>query len=222
MNFANDNTPRTPAEHRAIVAEQATSGERNYQSGSWPQGQRYHKVSNMRLLTGLAGWQITNKMPRLSAANDNRAINTDYTEITEHDILDADTIVAAVEAEKLEPGKHYREETQEVYVVTKRDKDGQPFAGEWRPIVGVTGSGRRHSAAAPDWSVDDTAEEDKIATVIDCKRIRAKLGTAVCTLLDMAASGATTTEIADTFSMSRAKAEKYVDMAIEKYLQVAA
>jgi hypothetical protein len=86
----------------------------------------------------------------------------------------------------------------------------------------VTGSDRRHSAAAPDWSVDDTAEEDKIAAVIDCKSIRARLGTAVCTLLDMAASGATTTEIAETFSMSRAKAEKYVDAAVEKYLSVAA
>lgn len=222
MHYANDNTPRTPAEHRRLVAEQATSGERTYQGGSWPQGQRYHKAGNMRLLTGLAGYQAMNRMPRLSAANDNRVVNADYTEITEHDILDADTIVAAVEAEKLEPGKHYREETQEVYVVTVRDKNGQPIKGEWRPIVGVTGSDRRHSAAAPDWSVDDTAEEDKVAAVIDCKRIRAKLGTAVCTLLDMAASGATTTEIADTFSMSRAKAEKYVDAAIEKYLQVAA
>lgn len=218
----NDNQPRTPAEHRRIVAEQATEGERNYQSGSWPQGQRYHKAGNMRLLAGLAGWQITNKMPRLSAANDNRAVNADYTEITEKDILDADTIVAAVEAEKTEPGKHYREETQEVYVITKRDRNGEPIKGEWRPIVGVTGSDRRHSAAAPDWSVDDTAEEDKVAAIIDCKRIRAKLGPAVCTLLDMAAGNATTTEIAEAIGVSRAKAEKYVDATIEKYLQVAA
>lgn len=222
MHHDNDNQPRTPAEHRRLVAEQNTSGERAYQSGSWPQGQRYHKAGNIRLLTGLAGYQTMNQMPRLSAANDNRAVNTDYTEITEKDILDADTIVAAVEAEKLEPGKHYREETQEVYVVTKRDKDGEPLKREWRPIVGVTGSDRRHSAAAPDWSVDDTAEEDKVAAIIDCKRIRAKLGPAVCTLLDMAAGNATTTEIAEVLSVSRAKAEKYVDMAIEKYLQVAA
>lgn len=222
MHHDNDNTPRSPEEHRKLVAEQATSGERTYQGGSWPQGNRLHKAGSIRLLTGLAGWQITNKMPRLSAANDNRAVNTDYAEITEKDILDADTIVAAVEAEKTEPGKHYREETQEIYVVTARDDDGKPVKGEWRPIIGVTGSDRRHSAAAPDWSVDGTAEEDKIAAIIDCKRIRAKLGPAVCTLLDMAAGNATTTEIAEAIGVSRAKAEKYVDATIEKYLQVAA
>jgi hypothetical protein len=38
----------------------------------------------------------------------------------------------------------------------------------------------------------------------------------------MAAGGATTTEIADTLSVSRAKAEKYIDAVIEKYLQIAA
>ena len=176
----------------------------------------------MRLLTGLAGWQVTNKMRRLSAANDNRAVNTDYTEISERDVLDADTIVAAVEAEKIEPGHHYREETQEVYLVTARDGDGKPIKGEWRPIVGVTGSDRRHSAAAPAWMVDDTTEEDKAINAIDLQRIRAKLGTAVCTLLDMAAGGATTTEIAEAIGVSRAKAEKYVDAVIEKYLQIAA
>ncbi len=222
MHHDNDNQPRSPEEHRKLVTEQATAGERTYQGGSWPQGNRLHKAGSIRLLTGLAGWQITNKMPRLSAANDNRAVNTDYAEITEKDILDADTIVAAVEAEKTEPGKHYREETQEIYVVTARDDDGQPVKGEWRPIVGVTGSDRRHSAAAPDWSVDDTREEDKMAAIIDCKRIRAKLGPAVCTLLDMAAGNATTTEIAEAIGVSRAKAEKYVDAVIEKYLSVAA
>lgn len=220
MHHDNDNT-RTPAEHRRLVAEQNTSGERAYQSGSWPQGQRYHKVGNIRLLTGLAGWQTLNVMPRLAAANDNFAKDTPI-ESSIRDEVDADTIVAAVEAEKLEPGKHYREATQEVYVVTKRGKDGEPIKGEWRPIAGETTANRHHSAAAPDWSVDDTAEEDKVAAVIDCKRIRAKLGPAVCTLLDMAAGNATTTEIAEALSVSRAKAEKYVDMAIEKYLQVAA
>jgi response regulator of citrate/malate metabolism len=69
---------------------------------------------------------------------------------------------------------------------------------------------------------DDEKEEDKAIKAIDRQRIRAKLGNAVCTLLDMAASGASTTEIADTLSVSRAKAEKYVDQVIEKYLNVAA
>jgi hypothetical protein len=130
--------------------------------------------------------------------------------------------MAAVEMEKKEPGKRYREATQEVYVVTSRDNDGQPIKGEWRPIAGVTGFERKHSGAKPDWSVDGTAEEDKVAAEIDCKRIRAKLGAAVCTLLDMAASGATTTEISNTLSVSRNKAELYVDQVIEKYLQIAA
>lgn len=220
MNYANDN--RTPEEHRRQVAEQATQGERNYQSGSWPQGNRLHKAGNVRLLGGLAGWQILNQMPRLAAANDNRATKTFAVEETERDIVDADTIVAAVKAEEKDPGKHYREETQEIFVVIKRDEVGQPVEGEWRPIDGVAYSKRKHSGATPDWSVDDTSEEDKRLSAIDCQRIRAKLGTAVCALMDMAASGASTTEIADALCVSRAKAEKYVDQVIEKYLSVAA
>ncbi len=222
ISFDNDNTPRTPAQHRAAVAEQATEGERAYQSGSWPQGKRLHKAGKLVLATGLCGWQELNALPRLSAANDNRSVNVDYTEITEKDILDGDAIVAAVEAEKLEPGKHYREDTQEIYVVTKRDKEGEPVEGEWRPIVGVTGSDRRHSAAAPDWSVDPEDEETKMARQIDCKRLRARLGPAVCTILDMAAGDSTTGEIADAIGCSRAKAEMYVDLAVQKYLQIAA
>ncbi|OPH84434.1 hypothetical protein [Nitrobacter vulgaris] len=222
MNYANDNSPRTPAEHRAMVAEQSTTGERTYQSGSWPQGNRLHKAGNIRLLGGLASWQLLNSMPRLAAANDNQSVNAACTEITERDVVDADTIMAAVEAEKKEPGKHYREDTQEIFVVSKRDEEGQPIKGEWRSIAGVSFSSRRHSGAKPDWSVDDVSEEDKRLHAIDCERIREKLGAAVCTLLDLAASGATTTEIADSLSVSRAKAEKYVDAVIEKYLSVAA
>jgi hypothetical protein len=147
---------------------------------------------------------------------------TSSVEIAERDVVDADAIVAAVEAEKKEPGAHYREATQEVYVVTARNDEGEPVKGEWRPIAGVTFSSRRHSGATPDWSVDDISEEDKRLHTIDCQRIRAKLGAAVCTLLDMAASGARTTEIANALSTSRAKSEKYVDAVIEKYLEIAA
>ncbi|MCP3412737.1 hypothetical protein NLM16_01330 [Bradyrhizobium brasilense] len=222
MHHANDNQPRTPAEHRAILAQQATSGERAYQGGSWPQGRRLHKAGKLVLVMGLVDWQVRNAMPRLSAANDNRAIDFDHTETVERDLVDADTIMAAVELEKTEPGKHYREDTQEVFVVTERDDSGQPVKGEWRSIAGGSSFDRKHSAAAPDWAMDDMGEEDKIANAIDTKRIRDKLGRAICTLLDMAAGDATTGEIADAVGVSRAKAEKYVDAVIEKYLQVAA
>jgi hypothetical protein len=204
------------------VAEQATSGERTYQGGAWPQGRRLHKAGKLALVAGLADWQARNAMPRLSAANDNMAIDFEHTETVEHDLVDAEAIVAAVEAEKLEPGKHYREDTQEVYLITKRDKDGEPLKGEWRPIAGGASFDRRHSAAAPDWAVDDVSEEEKLATAIDTKRVRAKLGAAVCALLDLAAGDATTGEIADAIGVSRTKAECYIDMAIQKYLQVAA
>lgn len=222
MHHANDNQPRTPAEHRATVVAQATEGERNYQSGSWPQGRRLHKAGKLVLATGLVGWQTLNAMPRLSAANDNHAVKSYSVETTGKDILSGDDIVAAVEAEKREPGKHYREDTQEIFVVTKRDPEGKPIEGGWRPIVGETGSERHHSAAAPDWSIDPEDEETKMARLIDCKRVRARLGPAVCTVLDMAAGDATTGEIAAAIGCSRAKAEAYVDMAIQKYLSIAA
>ncbi|MGY4313120.1 hypothetical protein [Bradyrhizobium sp. JR3.5] len=210
MHHANDNEPRTPAQHRAAVAQQTTTGERAYQGGSWPQGKRLHKAGNVRLLTGLAAWQQFNAMPRLSAANDNEAVSFENAETSVRDAVSADEIVAAVEKEKEEPGKHYREDSQEVFV-----------RGEWRTIASTTGSDRRHSAAAPAWMVDDTSEEDKAAGLIDLQRVRQKLGSAVCILLDMAAGDSTTGEIADAIGVSRAKAEKYVDAVIEKYLQVA-
>ncbi len=47
MNPANDNQPRTPAQHRRILAEQATTGERAYQEGAWPQGRRLHKAGKL-------------------------------------------------------------------------------------------------------------------------------------------------------------------------------
>lgn len=222
MTPANDNRRRTPAEHRQLVTEQATRGERAYQSGAWPQGQRLHKAGNIRLLTGLANWQAANRLPRLSAANDNEAVDFEHTETTVRDAVDADTIMAAVEMEKKEPGKHYREETQEIYVVTKRDGNGRPVKGEWRPIAGETTFDRKHFAAAPNWMTDDTSEEDKAANAIDLQRMREKLGKAVCTLLDLAAGDSTTGEIAEAIGVSRTKAEKYVDAVIEKYLQVAA
>lgn len=222
MHHHNDNTPRSPEEHRKLVAEQATSGERNHQQGSWPQGRRLHKAGKLVLVTGLVEWQTLNALPRLSAANDNHAVNFENTEVTEKDILDGDAIVNAVEAEKLEPGRWYREDTQEIYVVTKRDKDGEPLEGEWRYITDQSSFDRRHSAAAPEWSVDEEGEEEKMGRLIDAKRTRARLGPAVCTVLDMAAGDATTTEISEAIGCTRAKAEMYVDMAIEKYLQVAA
>lgn len=211
MNHANDNTPRSPEEHRKLVAEQATAGERAYTGGAWPQGKRLHKAGNVRLLTGLAGWQILNRMPKLSAANDNRAVDFEHTETTERDALDADDIMAAVKMEKKEPGKHYREETQEVFV-----------KGEWRPIVGETSFDRKHSGSTPVWMADDDDEESKVIDTIDRNRIRARLGNAVCTLLDMAAGDSTTGEIAAAIGVSRAAAEKYVDAVVDKYLQVAA
>jgi len=221
MHHANDNQ-RTPEQHRRILAEQATIGERAHQGGAWPQGRRLQKAGKLVLVMGLIDWQVRNALPRLSAANDNSVVDFDHTETVERDVVDADEIMAAVALEKTEPGKHYREDTQEVFVVTERDDNGRPVKGEWRPIAGGTSFERKHSAAAPDWAVDDMGEEDKIAHAIDTKRIRAKLGRAVCTLLDMAAGDSTTGEIADAIGVSRAKAEGYIDMAVQKYLQVAA
>ncbi|SCB33957.1 hypothetical protein GA0061098_1006184 [Bradyrhizobium shewense] len=222
MTPANDNQPRTPEQYRAILAEQATTGERAYQGGAWPQGRRLHKAGKLVLVMGLIDWQVRNAMPRLSAANDNQAIDFDHTETVERDLLDGDAIMAAVELEKAEAGKHYRAHSQEIFVVTERDDVGKPVKGEWRPIAGGSSFDRKHSAAAPDWTVDDMSEEDKIVQAIDTKRIRAKLGKSVCGLLDMAAGDATIGEIADAIGVSRAKAERYVDMSIQKYLQVAA
>nr|WP_249808319.1 MULTISPECIES: hypothetical protein [unclassified Bradyrhizobium] len=204
------------------MAEQATSGERAYQGGAWPQGRRLHKAGKLALVTGLADWQARNAMPRLSAANDNTVVDFDQTETVERDVVDADEIMAAVIMEKAEPGKHYRADTQEIFVITERDGAGKPVKGEWRPVAGGTSFDRKHSAAVPDWAVDDMSEEEKIANAIDTKRIREKLGSAVCTLLDLAAGDSTTGEIADAIGVSRAKAEGYVDMAVQKYLQVAA
>ncbi|MCK1600833.1 hypothetical protein IVB02_05205 [Bradyrhizobium sp. 166] len=221
MHHHNDN-PRTPEQHRRILAEQATTGERAYQGGSWPQGRRLHKAGKLVLVMGLVDWQARNAMPRLSAANDNQTIGFDHTETVERDVVDADAIMAAVEMEKTEPGKHYREDTLEVFVVTERDDVGQPVRGEWRPIAGGTSFDRKHSAAAPDWAVDDIGEEEKLANAIDTKRIREKLGSAVCALLDLAAGDSTTGEIADAIGVSRGKAEGYVEMAVQKYLQLAA
>ncbi|WP_245508874.1 hypothetical protein [Bradyrhizobium nanningense] len=76
---ANDNQ-RSPEQHRAILAEQATIGERAYQGGAWPQGRRLHKAGKLVLVMGLIDWQVRNVMPRLSAANDNQAIDFDNTE----------------------------------------------------------------------------------------------------------------------------------------------
>lgn len=47
MTPANDNQPRSPEQHRRILAEQATTGERAYQGGSWPQGRRLHKAGKL-------------------------------------------------------------------------------------------------------------------------------------------------------------------------------
>ncbi|WP_431014496.1 hypothetical protein [Bradyrhizobium pachyrhizi] len=223
----NDNVPareRTPEEHRRIVAEQATTGERAYSGGAWPQGRRLFKAGKTRHLFGLVSWQARNAMPRLSAANDNTAVNFEHTETTFRDAVSADEIMAAVEAEKKEPGKHYREDTQEVFVVTKRDDSGKPVDGEWRGIAETTGTDRKHSAPSPAWALDDEEDvEDKIARIIDAKRLRERLGKPVCTILDLAAGDATTAEITDRIiGVSRKKAEFYVDRCVEKFLQVAA
>jgi hypothetical protein len=118
MHTANDNQPRTAAQHRAILAQQATAGERAYQGGAWPQGRRLFKAGKLALVTGLVDWQARNAMPRLSAANDNQAVDFEHTETVERDAVDADEIMAAVAMEKIEPGRHYREDTQEVFVIT--------------------------------------------------------------------------------------------------------
>ncbi|GAB1717536.1 MAG: hypothetical protein NTAFB05_25780 [Nitrobacter sp.] len=220
QSHANDNTPatagqfKTLAERRAFLEQQRVSqpeGEESHRGGAWPQGQRLFKAGNMVRLTGLAQWQIENAMPRLSAANDNIAVNFDHTETVQRDSVDADEIAEAIELEKEHPGEYWRPDKLEVYV---RDK--------WRSINAEVEFARKHSSSTPAWLVDDEDEEDKMARVIDTNRLRQRLGPQTCSILDAAASDATTEEIAEIAGCGRKSVPKHVDAAIDEYLAVAA
>ena len=64
--------------------------------------------------------------------------------------------------------------------------------------------------------------EDEMNRVIDCKRIRARLGLVACLLLDKASAGVATENIATIIKCDEKATEKYIDDAIIRFLALAA
>ncbi len=212
MQAANENY-RSPADHRAIVAAQrASQGDKEPErTGTNPQLRRLHKAGLTILAIGLEQFKELNAIPSMAAANDNFETAKMSVETRIKDEVSADDIMEAMKLEEEHPGEYFNPRTMQVFV---RDK--------WRALDSEIRTVRKHSATPAYLHDVRETEEEKIARVMDCRKIRATLGDLTCGILDLASEGASTTEIASTLGCSRVMAERSVDEAIQKYLDVAA
>ncbi|MCA6098851.1 hypothetical protein [Bradyrhizobium australafricanum] len=211
MQAANDNN-RTPAEHRAVVAAQAADqpegNPRPYNASQWPQGARLCAIGRQDLVRGLNDWQRLNAAPVLCVANDNWS--------DEPEGLPA-------------PSFDNRMETWTAERIIARHKAGK----DWRPPNEVFDRPRRNDAAKSIpvglyrangvvlYQIGADAE-DEANRVIDCKRIRDKLGPVACRLLDEASSDSTTADIAAIIRRDENETEKHIEAAITRLIALVA
>lgn len=212
----NDNH-RTPEAHRAAVQalskSQPQGNPRPYKAAVWPQGERLAAIGRADLVRGLMDWQRLNDQPILCVANDNYEDTDDsgadqvrepvaYDNRLLHDT--ADRTVALHDAGKTwQPG-------DERFTQPRRNDPGRSI-----PVGMFTFNGAAYYQA-------EACAEDESNRVIDCNRIRAKLGLVPCRLLDEASADSTTDRIAAIINRDNNATEKYIDASIAKFIAIAA
>jgi hypothetical protein len=245
MRHANDNAPRTPEQHRAILAQQRAAQDDNrevrFRNQHWPTFGRLKRADAWREIQALERYAEDDgvSLPEgsLHAANDNSPVDdTGRTEISRIDSRlgeecpDADAIMAAHEDDKRD-----RDEG-------RPEKANRILYGDFGKIIAVKVRGRYRSLnetfSEPRGAAEDKAKisvsvgydipdelpdvQDEAARRMDHITMKRRLGKEVCRVLDLALGTLTSEEIGIELGLSARAGErmavKLVDGAIVKLM----
>jgi hypothetical protein len=225
MHHDNDNTPRTPTEHRRLVeaqrAEQGRREPRNRNRG-WPTGgrlQRARAFAELDALRRFADDEGADIAGGYEAAND----NTPRGEYSRPEISRVDSVMEDLRAEDLIAAWN----AGKVKVVGGRIESADLYG--WDTPLGenfVTPRGGDNTKVSLNVGYDLPDElantQDDVARRMDHDAMRRRLGDETCRMLELACGDATSEEIGAMHGASGKTAErlgvKLVDIAIGKLL----
>jgi hypothetical protein len=247
MNFANDNTPRTPAEHRAYVASlraQQDDDEPRNRNRNWPTFARLKRAKRWRDIQALERYAedegIALQDGLMAAANDNRLVPAG--EDLEHGRVDTNLVDGRLDEEN--PNG---DEIMAAWEADEKDrKAGRPELatriqfGAYGKILAVKVRGRYRSLeetfAEPHGADDEKASvgrgfamphalpdaQGDAARRMDHEVMKRRLGDETCRTLELACGDATSTEIGEMYGRAGKTAERFgvemVDIAIGKLM----
>jgi hypothetical protein len=225
MHYDNDNTPRTPAEHRAAVegqrARQGNREPRNRNRG-WPTGgrlQRARAFAELDALRRFADDEGTDIAGGFDAAND----NTPTGEYERPQISRVDSVMEDLRAEDLITAWDAGKVKITGGKIVSADLHGwdTPLNENFQTPRG--GENAKVSLNVGYDLPDELADtQDEVARRMDHQAMRRRLGDETCRMLDLACGDATSEEIGEMHGASSKTAErlgvKMVDIAIGKLL----
>lgn len=243
MNHDNDNRPRTPEEHRALVASlaagQDTTHEVRARNRHWPTFARLKRAKLWRQIQALERYAedegVSIPEGLMHAANDNTPVDeTGRNEICRVDSrLDeenptAEEIAAAAWADE-EDRKEGRPEMATWIQFGAHGKiNAVKVRGRYRSLVETfsdpRGSQDGKASLNTGYSIPDepTYVQEDAARRLDHAAMKLRLGAETCKVLELACGDATSEKIGEMYGVSGKAAErlgvKLVDAAIEKLM----
>ncbi|WP_431014690.1 hypothetical protein [Bradyrhizobium pachyrhizi] len=245
MHHANDNQPRSPEQHRAILAQQRAqqddTREVRFRNQHWPTFGRLKRADAWRQIQALERYAedegISLPEGSLHAANDNSPVDdTGRSEISRIDsrlgeeVPDADEIMAAWEADEEDRRKGRPEQANRIIFGTDKQIVAVKVRGRYRSLSETFSDPRGPAADKASIAMDSGYSmpdelpdvQDDAARRIDHIAMKRRLGREVCRVLELALGTLTSEEIGEELGLSAKAGErmavKLVDGAIFKLM----
>lgn len=242
MNHANDNTPRTPEQHRAILAQQRAAQddtrEVRFRNQHWPTFGRLKRADAWREIQALerfaADEGVSLPEGNLHAANDNNPVDdTGRTEISRVDsrmgeeMPDADDIMAAHEADKRDREEGHPEKANRILYDEKKRIIAVKVRGRYRSLNETfsepRGPAEDKAKLDAGYMPDELPDvQDDAARRMDHTAMKRRLGREVCRVLELALGTLTAEEIGEELGLSAKSGERMavrlIDGAIVKLM----
>lgn len=242
----NDNQPRTPAEHRRILAQQRENQEANrevrFRNQHWPTMARLKRADAWREIQALERYAADEGMEisgGFHAANDNTPVDeTGRTEISridgrmDEEMPSGDDLYKAAKADEEDRKAGRPEKADRILYDDKKRIVAVKVRGRYRSLVETFSTPRGPSQDSQTFRVamdaghtlpDELPDaDDEAARRMDHAAMKRRLGREVCCVLELALGTLTSEEIGEELGLSAKAAErmavKLVDGAIVKLM----
>jgi hypothetical protein len=243
MHYDNDNHPRTPAEHRALVAAQRANQavtEVRARNREWPTLGRLRRADAWREIQALERYGTDEGLDAIGgfhAANDNTPVDdTGRTEISrvdsrmDEEMPDGDDLYAAAIADEKDRKEGRPELANRILYDDKKRIVAVKVRGRYRSLVETFREPRgpaedtAKAAMNTGYSMPDELPDadDEAARRLDHAAMKRRLGCEVCRVLELALGTATSEEIGMSLGLSAKTAERkgvaMVDACIVKLM----
>ncbi|PDT72708.1 hypothetical protein [Bradyrhizobium sp. C9] len=242
MKHANDNQPRSPEEHRAILAQQRAAQddtrEVRFRNQHWPTFGRLKRADAWREIQALERYAedegVSLPEGTMHAANDNAPVDdTGRLEISRIDsrlgeeVPDAGEIKAAWDADEEDRQKGRPEKANRILYGEYGKIIAVKVRGKYRSLEETfsepRGPAENKAKIAADSVPDELPDvQDDAARRMDHITMKRRLGRDVCRVLELAVGTLTSEEIGEELGLSAKSGErmavKFVDGAIVKLM----